>query len=197
MSTVILGDITFSPGPAGRIQYNNPRSLAMIDIPGAPPVYQDMGPDGTTLSWSGKLIGDDAYQQALKIEEMKNAGLPVDLTIPDFPELSKQVRIRTFQWYLVRQDRVDYSIELVVEIPPPEINQVVTPASPEQEPQEQAAAAPQPTGVTYTIKKGDTLWALATKYLGSGTRWREIANVNGITNPRTLQIGQVITIPQK
>jgi|GEM_PF-2525230 len=196
MSTVILGDVTFSPGPAGRIQYNNPRSLAMIDIPGAPPVYQDMGPDGTTLSWSGKLIGDDAYQQALKIEEMKNAGLPVDLTIPDFPELSKQVRIRTFQWYLVRQDRVDYSIELVVEIPPPEVNLVVPPVPPEQAPQEQAEAPAQPAGITYTIKQGDTLWALATKYLGAGTRWREIADLNGITNPRTLQIGQVITIPQ-
>lgn len=193
MSTVILGDLTFSPGPAGRIQYNNPRSIAMIDIPGAPPVYQDMGEDESTLSWPGKLIGDDAYQQALKIEDMKNAGLPVQLTVIDFPEMSKMVRIRSFPWDLVREDRVDYTIELVVETPPPAVNLVVTPDPPEQAPQEQAAA--QPTGLTYTIKQGDTLWDLATKHLGTGTRWREIADANGITNPRTLQIGQVITIP--
>lgn len=30
----------------------------------------------------------------------------------------------------------------------------------------------------YTIKKGDTLWEIAEKYLGSGTKWREIYDLN-------------------
>ena len=31
---------------------------------------------------------------------------------------------------------------------------------------------------SYTIKKGDTLWAIATKFLGSGTKWGTIYNAN-------------------
>lgn len=189
---VILGDITFSPGPAGKIQYNNPRSIASIDIPGTAPAFQDMGEDGTTLSWSGKLIGSDAYQTVLAIEALKDAGLPVQLTVTDFPELSKQVRIRSFPWDVVRVDRIEYTIELVVETPPPPVN-LVMPVQDTQVPLEQAIAGS--SGLSYTIKQGDTLWDLATKHLGTGTRWREIANANGIINPRTLQIGQVITIP--
>jgi len=37
-----------------------------------------------------------------------------------------------------------------------------------------ANAAPLPQETTYTIKLGDTLWALAEKYLGSGTGWPAI-----------------------
>jgi len=37
-----------------------------------------------------------------------------------------------------------------------------------------ANAAPLPQETTYTIKLGDTLWALAEKYLGSGTAWPAI-----------------------
>ncbi len=52
---------------------------------------------------------------------------------------------------------------------------------------------------TYTLKKGDTLWAIAQKYLGSGTRWREIANLNGISDAqvRKLPIGLTIKLPAK
>lgn len=47
----------------------------------------------------------------------------------------------------------------------------------------------------YTVKKGDTLWDIAIKYYGSGTKWRRIADANKIKNPRTLPIGKVLIIP--
>ena len=50
------------------------------------------------------------------------------------------------------------------------------------------------TPVTYTVVKGDTLWDIAAKYYGSGTKWGIIAEKNGITNPRLLQIGTVLTL---
>jgi LysM repeat protein len=48
---------------------------------------------------------------------------------------------------------------------------------------------------TYTVKKGDTLWAIATRELGSGTKWQSIADLNGVRDPRKLQIGQVLKLP--
>lgn len=49
----------------------------------------------------------------------------------------------------------------------------------------------------YTIKQGDTLWDLADKNYGDGSRWKEIAKANKITDPRKLMIGQNIVIPAK
>ena len=50
---------------------------------------------------------------------------------------------------------------------------------------------------TYTIKSGDTLWAIATKYYGNGAEYTKIynANRNVISNPDLIFPGQTITIP--
>ena len=47
---------------------------------------------------------------------------------------------------------------------------------------------------TYTVKKGDTLWDIACRFYGDGTKWGRIAAKNGVTNPRKLQIGKVLTL---
>lgn len=46
-------------------------------------------------------------------------------------------------------------------------------------------------GATYTVKKGDTLSAIARKY---GTTYQEIAKENGISNPNLIHPGQTLTI---
>lgn len=48
----------------------------------------------------------------------------------------------------------------------------------------------------YVVKKGDTLWELAKKYYGSGSKWKVIADKNGVKNPRNLQIGTKLIIPK-
>ena len=48
---------------------------------------------------------------------------------------------------------------------------------------------------TYTIKQGDSLWAIAAKEYGDSAIWRPIADENRIENPRLLEIGKDITIP--
>ena len=50
------------------------------------------------------------------------------------------------------------------------------------------------TPKTYTVKKGDTLWDIACRFYGDGTKWGRIAAKNGVTNPRKLQIGKVLTL---
>lgn len=52
------------------------------------------------------------------------------------------------------------------------------------------------TGViSYTVQNGDGLGRIAEEFTGSIDNWREIANYNNITNPRSLRVGQVIDIP--
>lgn len=46
----------------------------------------------------------------------------------------------------------------------------------------------------YTVKKGDTLWAIAKKYLGDGSKCWNLAKLNGIKNPNLIYQGQKIKI---
>lgn len=53
---------------------------------------------------------------------------------------------------------------------------------------------PAPSNKTYTVKKGDSLWAIAESYLGSGTKYKQIMELNGLTSD-VIQVGQVLKIP--
>lgn len=59
----------------------------------------------------------------------------------------------------------------------------------------ETTTAPEPT--TYTVQRGDCLWNIAKKYLGNGSRWQEIYNLNKdkIKNPNLIYAGQVLTMP--
>lgn len=55
-----------------------------------------------------------------------------------------------------------------------------------------------PTAKTYTVKSGDSLWKIAQSTLGSGSRWKEIYNLNKSTiggNPNRIYPGQVFNLP--
>ena len=70
-----------------------------------------------------------------------------------------------------------------------------TPTATVEQPQRETSQAPQQT--TYTVKSGDCLWNIAKKYLGDGSRYNEIYNLNKdkITNPNLIYAGQVLTLP--
>lgn len=58
------------------------------------------------------------------------------------------------------------------------------------------APAPVPSGGTnYTVVSGDTLWGIAVRFYGDGTRYPEIAAANGIADPNLIYPGQVFVIP--
>lgn len=48
---------------------------------------------------------------------------------------------------------------------------------------------------TYTVKRGDTLWAIAKKYYGSGAKYTKIATANKLKNPNLIKVGQKLKIP--
>ena len=49
---------------------------------------------------------------------------------------------------------------------------------------------------TYTVVKGDTLWGIAKKQLGSGARYTEIVKLNGLKTT-TIYSGQTLKLPEK
>lgn len=79
--------------------------------------------------------------------------------------------------------------------PEPEV--VVAEAAPETAeaaaPTDESAEA----GRTYTVKSGDTLWAIASEMYGSGGKYMKIfeANTNILENPDKIKPGQVLVIP--
>lgn len=50
---------------------------------------------------------------------------------------------------------------------------------------------------TYTLKNGDSLWIIAQKQLGNGSRWKEIQSLNQITDAdlKRLPVGKVLKLP--
>lgn len=50
------------------------------------------------------------------------------------------------------------------------------------------------TAKTHTVKAGDTLWAIAKKHLGDGSKYTELAKLNNLSNPNIIKAGQVIKL---
>lgn len=63
---------------------------------------------------------------------------------------------------------------------------------------ETTTIAPPPTVpryVEYVVKRGDNLWSIAGELLGDPSLYRLIAEENGISNPNSLQVGDLLRVP--
>ena len=78
--------------------------------------------------------------------------------------------------------------------PKPEPPKQVATATP---PSSVAAAEKKESAVTYVIRRGDTLWAIAKRYLGSGLRYTSIFQDNRkvIRNPNLIHPEQQLNVP--
>lgn len=57
--------------------------------------------------------------------------------------------------------------------------------------------SPKPTSSTeYKVKSGDTLWAIAKKFYGDGSKYKVIAEKNNIKNPNLIYPEQKIILPK-
>ena len=60
-----------------------------------------------------------------------------------------------------------------------------------------SASNPEPAvGWTYTVRTGDSLWAIAARMLGSGSRYAEIKRLNGLKS-ELIRPGQVLRLPKR
>lgn len=48
----------------------------------------------------------------------------------------------------------------------------------------------------YTVKEGDTLFLIAQNYYGDGYMYNKLAEVNNLSDPSTIEVGQVLEIPK-
>lgn len=66
---------------------------------------------------------------------------------------------------------------------------------PQESPSDEAAQTSMPgaaRSATYVVQAGDTLIGIGRRL---GIRWEDLARLNGIDDPRRLQVGQVLTLP--
>jgi len=92
----------------------------------------------------------------------------------------------------------NYSTAEPEALPPLSISQgpVAGPGATPPASYEPAPIPVEPTGSrSYTIRKGDTLWSIATREYGNGQKWKDIAQANPSIDPKKLLIGTEITLP--
>lgn len=53
-----------------------------------------------------------------------------------------------------------------------------------------------PSGTSHVVGDGESLWEIAKKDYGDGSRYQELQEANGIPDPNNLPAGQVIQIPR-
>lgn len=49
---------------------------------------------------------------------------------------------------------------------------------------------------TYVVKRGDTLAKIAVKFYGDSKRWKDIAKLNDIRDPKAIKVGQRLRLPR-
>ncbi len=119
--------------------------------------------------------GGDTYYRFVNATANYDLGIPMDEVVMEYINTVLGGKI-TAEKYGEPAGRITIVNEPVVE--------------PEPEPE-------QPESTTYVVVKGDSLWRIAAKHLGSGAKWTTIyeANKGIIKNPNLIYVGQALMIP--
>lgn len=127
-------------------------------------------PNGSRLFYTNLTVGMEDYQITDDAEE----GFDITVTVS-----LKQYR--------------HYGTKTVAIQPAP--TPATKPTATVEPPKRETSQAPKQS--TYTVKSGDCLWNISKKYLGDGSRYNEIYNLNKdkIKNPNLIYAGQVLTLP--
>jgi LysM repeat protein len=189
---------TFSDGIAQWNTVARPRRRSLTEFDTELPlrysfdVKLDAFPDGDVESLIRRIVGwaarlDLPYQPTLLQVSGPIVYPDVTYYLDKVDQVDDEVMMHNSGGRICRQ-LLDLEIaeyvapDLVIQTPPPA-----------QAAQERVAETPAER--TYVVVQGDTLWAIAARLLGNGNRWHELADGNGVRDPRKLQIGQVLKVP--
>ena len=144
------------------------------------------------------------------IVEWRNSGKPSRLIITDYwqgVDINMDVLIESFEkgikdgsgdvnFYLTLKRYKQINVLEAESIYQP-VTKRNSPTATEVISNSSSGSAGKTAGTSYTVKDGDTLWDIAKTSYGSGSDWTKIYEANKDTMPdsSSLEIGQVITIP--
>lgn len=126
---------------------------------------------------AGSIVTEDKLTEALLQENAAavQAAGSSDVNVPAVEPSAAPIESST----------VESTVEPTIEPTP------VPTAEPTAEPTPEPTAEP----VSYTIRRGDTLIGICLSRYGSDDKVSEICNLNGITNPDDIKVGQKILLP--
>jgi len=149
--------------------------------------------DESDIVLSSGYNGDpDELKEEVKKEAARSDVLSRFL-IPLFTFVFITLLVSGLTWYYAKPERVEQTTKEEKIQTPPEVKEEPTETPKTEEPTAETPAT-EKKEESYTIKEGDTLSSVANAY---GLSSSELATYNGITDPNSLQIGQVIKIPIK
>lgn len=77
---LVLGPFEFTDfSPPSKMPGGGKHAMHVHKLPGGSRVIDMLGPDDADISWSGTFWMNDAYGQALQLDGMRSAGLPLPL----------------------------------------------------------------------------------------------------------------------
>lgn len=165
------------------------------------------------ISWSGKFPGKPRKGSILirkfskpdtlvkKLEKYRDKGTQCTLLVTDTC-INYSVYVSSFKGkYTGGSGDFDYDIKFVIareiKIYTTKELGISTTSTNTRTSSSETESATQKSTTTYTVKSGDSLWRIAQKYLGDGSRYTEIYNLNKdkISDPNLIYPGQVFTLP--
>ncbi len=129
------------------------------------------------------------------IEKMASEKEPVRLVVSGGARpFSVLVTVEAFDWRMQagEDDDIYYQLELREHR---EFGTAAVSSGAGSAVQKPAAEKNPAAPAVYVVKKGDTLWAIARRFLGDGRRYKEIAAASGVRNPNLIFPGQKLRIP--
>lgn len=169
------------------------QQLQVIKFPGGYREVQVFGAQEDTISWNGTLNFSNAVDKMETLDAMYKSGSVYMLQVGVLKPMN--VIISSFKPTYRSQYEIPYSISL--EIAPTASLLIPSGSSTDTgtQPTAPAANAPSPQQ-SYVVQQGDTLWRIAARQLGDGTRYRDIANLNPqIADPNNIQVGWKLVLP--
>lgn len=182
-----------------------------IARPGRKPLLRKSGQALRTISmtllvFGGRLESKSADDQLLKLQRLANARLPVVIEYEPRTDGNWMITSLSYDSQM-RELGTSHVARAEVQI---EFTEYIDKLMVQKEPGKGGGGGGNGGGgggnggggggsgnkkVTYTVRKGDTLYSIAKKFYGDADRWKVIAKANDIKDPRKLKVGKVIKIP--
>lgn len=166
-------------------------TMATYNIMNKGEVAVPTGSGLATYSWSSEFPGEYRTDDSMLkgdwrdpktyhniLESWRENGTPLNILVTGYP-INKDVILKNYKG-TASGGFGDWTYEVeFIEDRDPTINSTKV--------ESKEPARPATTPSTYTIKKGDTLWAIAQKLLGSGAKWTTIYSANKTIIEKTAQ----------